>query len=774
MPLEIDDQSLRVYGYNERKIRFFDDDRNPVADIYLGEDGVLNVGSLQVDVSGNGSGGGLDLSAVGFLTVGSTPLLSQERILAAGDGLVATDDGGGNNFTLAVRASDLIGAGLQESGNNIALQTPGTLSQASSNSASGSHTHAITSSSNPGANARILASTAAGALTLQQLNVDNIRLDGNTISAQTGDLTLTAAGDDVLLPSAKRIGADNFVSQLTGWRVDYDGSADFRQIYADELHVKAFIADIEQALAGGQIISKSVTTLSRDFVVPFQGDIVSINTANNWVTVSGDQTAVIDVGQTFTVVGTAANDGTYTVASVSYANPVTRITANESFVSDAGAVGEVRFWRFLYVNDLPGFENTAVFASLDWVRLRVIDRSGGGLVVADVWGQVTGYTDDTGGEQHWNFRCRDDGGVAGEQVNAGAIAIDYGTSGDGYWEVTALDSDGPYSQIVTWTSDPSVPANHTLHMRLGNLDGVTDGDFSGLGGWGLYSDNAFLKGDLYAAGGKVVVDDNGITIVAPESYDAPNAITWEEGGDVVGAIFAKVSSGTPEYLEIWGNDPSTDSGPRITLYTGDTLGGNTAIQMVADSYDFTGATTFEVETGTDVHLVGDVAVGHTSPSYKLDVQGNIADYLMKIFNDGNAATRHGILMDLGEDANPSAEYLRFRDGDGNVVGRIFGNGAGSVTYGTSSDERIKQDIEALDAALDKVLALEPIKYRGRGAPQSRPKRAGFSAQAVRSVIPDVVSEMDGDFLSLDYMGLVPYLVGAVQALNARLEALEAT
>jgi hypothetical protein len=67
------------------------------------------------------------------------------------------------------------------------------------------------------------------------------------------------------------IGSNNYASQLTGWRVTGAGAADFRYIYTDEMHAKAFIADLEQALAGGQIIAKSVTLLASDFRTPYFG-----------------------------------------------------------------------------------------------------------------------------------------------------------------------------------------------------------------------------------------------------------------------------------------------------------------------------------------------------------------------------------------------------------------------------------------------------------------------------------------------------------------------
>tara|TARA_R110002020_G_scaffold246009_2_gene459730 strand:+ start:2308 stop:6345 length:4038 start_codon:yes stop_codon:yes gene_type:complete len=60
-------------------------------------------------------------------------------------------------------------------------------------------------------------------------------------------------------------------SQVKGWQIDYLGGADFRYLYTDELHAKAFIADLEQALAGGQIIAKSVATLYSDWTITTPG-----------------------------------------------------------------------------------------------------------------------------------------------------------------------------------------------------------------------------------------------------------------------------------------------------------------------------------------------------------------------------------------------------------------------------------------------------------------------------------------------------------------------
>lgn len=88
-------------------------------------------------------------------------------------------------------------------------------------------------------------------------------------AAVTYDLTIDTAGNTTVAQGY--IGGSNYASQISSWRVTQDGGGDFRYLYADQMHVKALIADLEQALAGGQIIGKSVAVLAEDFVVPYAG-----------------------------------------------------------------------------------------------------------------------------------------------------------------------------------------------------------------------------------------------------------------------------------------------------------------------------------------------------------------------------------------------------------------------------------------------------------------------------------------------------------------------
>jgi hypothetical protein len=188
--------------------------------------------------------------------------------ITAGNGL--TGGGAGAGVTLAVGVS---GLGLSVGADAVVLA----------------------SSSNPGAAASILASDASGYLQLTRLGlgvspdyplhvVGASRMDGDltfvgaqSILTTSDNLTLAPAADLVLTPggtarvmasSGVRLQSDNYASQTTGWGISYAGSGDFRYLYADELHARSFITDLEQALAGGQIICKSVAPLASVFTVP--------------------------------------------------------------------------------------------------------------------------------------------------------------------------------------------------------------------------------------------------------------------------------------------------------------------------------------------------------------------------------------------------------------------------------------------------------------------------------------------------------------------------
>jgi hypothetical protein len=98
--------------------------------------------------------------------------------------------------------------------------------------------------------------------------------------------------------------------------------------------------------------------------------------------------------------------------------------------------------------------------------------------------------------------------------------------------------------------------------------------------------------------------------------------------------------------------------------------------------------------------------------------------------------------------------------------------AGTLTE--SSDIRLKTDVEPVAGALNGVLRLTPIRYRyrpGTGHPAGR--QIGLSAQEVRAVFPELVTEDLDGYLSVAYTDLAAVLVGAVKDQQTEIQRLRA-
>lgn len=361
-------------------------------------------------------------------------------------------------------------------------------------------------------------------------------------------MEMTASRLNIYSPLA--IGTSNYASQVTGWNATYAGAGDFRYLFVDEMHAKSFIADLEQALAGGQIISKSVAVLFQDFTAPAAG-------------------------------GTAT----------------------------------------LKVKDLPSAPNMAVFQSGDIVRIRSFSRSGGGLSITDCWGVVTGYTDQPSGDQDWTFTrssAPNAGAMtAGAVVAKDAIVLDYGTTGNGFYEVNAIDGiyavNSPYSQIVTWATHPAT--GQTVRVRLGNLTGLT---FTGE--YGLYAQGAtnadYIKAtsagllmrngalQMYDGADKFFSVDatDGVNIaIDTTDYDFQRAYSFTSGGTEYAGLYM-AATGTNRYLRL--NSPSMSKSGLLWLGMASTGSTNdAAIQLQAEHISGSKtASMYLLATNTDAYL----------------------------------------------------------------------------------------------------------------------------------------------------------------------------
>ena len=138
---------------------------------------------------------------------------------------------------------------------------------------------------------------------------------------------------------------------------------------------------------------------------------------------------------------------------------------------------------------------------------------------------------------------------------------------------------------------------------------------------------------------------------------------------------------------------------------------------------------------------------------------------------GNTTTGHALRADGIVSFSGASSYLNInRNGTGTIQQfSSSGNAKGSVTiasngvtYATTSDIRLKQDIEPLDAT-DKLMAMNPVSYNWKADPDG-PKSMGFIAQEMQEIMPDAVSTgEDADaMMSMDYGRITPIIVSALQ------------
>jgi hypothetical protein len=91
------------------------------------------------------------------------------------------------------------------------------------------------------------------------------------------------------------------------------------------------------------------------------------------------------------------------------------------------------------------------------------------------------------------------------------------------------------------------------------------------------------------------------------------------------------------------------------------------------------------------------------------------------------------------------------------------------TFTASSDATLKDDVETMDNCLDAVCKMNPVSYTFKDD-ESKCKRNGLIAQEVQEYAEHLVKYNDEkEHLTVNYIDIIAYLVGAVKELSAKLE-----
>jgi len=280
---------------------------------------------------------------------------------------------------------------------------------------------------------------------------------------------------------------------------------------------------------------------------------------------------------------------------------------------------------------------------------------------------------------------------------------------------------------------------------------------------------------------------------------------------------------------------SYDDGTNVTNYYGGGWGGFGRSANILRFYTLSSYDGADGTTGTEamrINSSGNVGIGTTSPSDKLEIEGDNGGYSFRVdaettpvtirsedntgsafgairFTAGNASTEEekmridssgnvligttntnpsgnnvtgaAISSGGGISANVSWDSHRFgraQDGDivlfqsaGGTEGSISISGS-TTSYNESSDYRLKENVTTLTDGIARIKQLQPKRFNFIAYPDKIVD--GFIAHEAQAVVPEAVTgEKDGEKMQgIDKSKLVPLLTAALQEAIAKIETLE--
>jgi hypothetical protein len=227
---------------------------------------------------------------------------------------------------------------------------------------------------------------------------------------------------------------------------------------------------------------------------------------------------------------------------------------------------------------------------------------------------------------------------------------------------------------------------------------------------------------------------------------------------------------------------STEGG--MTIITPDNQSARIRFTSPSTTADVGGASIFyrqninKMSMGTEV-AGGILALksGAGSEGLLLDASGNLLVgasgqlSAAKVLVSFDGTSHNGIVLKTTRAATGSS-FEVYLNSSNQVAGSISHNGSTTVSYNTSSDQRLKENIADADDAGSKIDAIQVRKFdwKADGSHQDY----GMVAQELQAVAPEAVSapEDPEEMMGVDYSKLVPMMLKEIQSLRARIAALE--
>ena len=311
-----------------------------------------------------------------------------------------------------------------------------------------------------------------------------------------------------------------------------------------------------------------------------------------------------------------------------------------------------------------------------------------------------------------------------------------GPAGDSHWQLSGSDTYYNNGNVGIGTSSPQANLEVTGTSMGSIVKGYNSGSGYGVSGYSDSGPGVYGYGDEGVHGGSY--DNKGVSGFSFEGYGVygdsiegvgvyGNSIMGWSGfftGDVHIARNVGIGTETPD-VRLVVKSSGYAGGMKVLSSDGDELfkvrqnsdgsgsiylndkDGNTGVYLHGDSINYINA--------------GNVGIGKTNPSYKLDVNGTIR----------------------------------------------------SNNVSTASDARLKKDIKTIDNALEKIASLRGTNFRWINKENGDKLQVGVIAQEVEVVFPEVVTTDDQGYKSVAYGKLVAPLIEAIKEQQVQIEQLKA-